>query len=137
MRQLPLGAGTCDVALCLWTAFHELLTGHEQLQALREIHGVLRPGGWALFEGPVGRRATAEVPQARARSRRVAAVPVNGLWNRYYQHDLDSLTQLVTAAGITRYRVYAEAWAGRPRQFLWLAKEPGPPSIHTIHKPPA
>src|SRR5207245_4005570 len=60
MGRMPLSTHTCDVAVCLWSAFYELLMADEQRATVREIVRVLRPGGWGLVEGPPYEPATAD-----------------------------------------------------------------------------
>ena len=115
MRRLPIRGGTVDVILCLWTAFYELLTQPEQLAAVHGFHAALRPGGWALIEGPVE-------PAATRPRRRVGAVEVGDLVNYYYRHDAISLARLMTRTAIERYTIYTGDWAGRQRQFVRIEK---------------
>ena len=53
MRSLPYPSASFDAVVCLWSAFHELLEEEEQSEAIREMWRVLRPGGFALIEGPL------------------------------------------------------------------------------------
>jgi ubiquinone/menaquinone biosynthesis C-methylase UbiE len=125
MCRMPLSTNTCDVALCLWSAFYELLVSDEQLAAVREIVRVLRPGGWGLVEGSPYKSATADDLRAGRRygpEGRIAADVIEGLPNPHYRHDAITLTHLMQAAGLPKYRVYIEQWAGRPRQFIWFEK---------------
>ena len=125
MCQMPLRANTCDVILCLWSAFYELLVPAEQRAALREITRVLRPGGWALVEGPLYVPATPDDLRAGRRygpEGRIAADVIEGLSNPHYRHDAATLGRLMQAVGIHQYRVSIEPWAGRPRQLLHFEK---------------
>ena len=60
MCRMPLSTNTCDIALCLWSAFYELLVSDEQLATVREIVRVLLPGGWGLVEGSPYESATVD-----------------------------------------------------------------------------
>jgi ubiquinone/menaquinone biosynthesis C-methylase UbiE len=125
MCRMPLSTNTCDVALCLWSAFYELLAPDEQLAAVREIVRVLRPGGWGLVEGPPYEPATADDLRAGKRygpEGRIDANVIAGLSNPHYHHDTATLEGLMQEAGIRTYRVYVELWAGRSRQFLRFEK---------------
>ena len=125
MGRMPCSTNTCDVALCLWSAFYELLTTDEQLAAVREIMRVLRPGGWGLVEGPLYEPATADDLRTGKRygpEGRIAANVIAGLANPHYQHDTATLEGLMQEAGIRTYRVYVEPWGGRSRQFLRFEK---------------
>jgi len=123
MRHLPLAPATFDVALCLWSAFYELLTEREQSLALAAIAAVLRPGGWALIEGPIHALPAVAGPERPAHSgNRVAAVSVHGLTNYHYQHDTQTLSRLASKVGVTQSKVYTADWAGRERQFLWVRR---------------
>jgi ubiquinone/menaquinone biosynthesis C-methylase UbiE len=125
MCRMPLATNTCDVALCLWSAFYELLVSDEQLAAVQEIVRVLRPGGWGLVEGPPYEPVTADDLRRGRRygpEGRLAADVIEGLSNPRYRHDATTLAHLMQAAGLAKYRVYIEPWAGRPRQFVWFEK---------------
>ncbi len=68
MTALPLASHCFDVVLCLWTTLAELLDSREQVSALSEVLRILRPGGWALFEGPPYREPTADEVASGQRS---------------------------------------------------------------------
>ncbi len=126
MCRIPIGDGLFDVALCLWSAFYELLEDQEQLQAVREIHRLLRPGGWCLVEGPLYRSASAEEIASRRRcgpEGRVSMDTINGLSNPHYCHDRTSLGRLMAQAAIADFEISEKNWAGRPRQFLRFVKQ--------------
>ena len=125
MCRVPLSPNTCDVALCLWSAFYELLTPDEQLAAVREIMRVLRSGGWGLVEGALYEPATADDLRTGKRygpEGRIAANVIAGLSNPHYQHNTVTLEGLMQEAGIHTYRVYVKPWGGRLRQFLRFEK---------------
>jgi Methyltransferase domain len=125
MCQIPCLANTFEVALYLWSAFYELLSSAEQLAAVRDITRVLRPGGWALVEGPPYAPATPDDLRTGRRygpEGRIAADVIEGISNPHYRHDATTLAHLMQAVGLCKYRVYIEPWAGRPRQFLWFEK---------------
>src|SRR5262249_41416373 len=110
---------------CLWSAFYELLTAAEQVETVREITRILQPGGWALVEGPPYVPATPDDLRAGTRygpDGRIAADVIAGLSNPHYRHDAATLGHLMQAAGIDRYRVSMELWAGRLRQLLHFEK---------------
>jgi len=121
MGRMPLPDTSFDVVLCLWSAFHELLLEEEQLQAVREMRRVLRPGGWCLVEGPLYTPATAEEIRSGQRhspGNRVASDVVAGLANPHFCHDAESFAGLMERAGALSFEVNVADWAGRPRQFL-------------------
>ncbi len=125
MTSLPFAAPRFDAVLCLWTAFFELLDGQEQALALSEAFRVLRPGGWALFEGPVYREASRTEIAAGTRSGpgdRIQRIEVDGAENQVFCHDEASLREATAAAGIDGPTVYTGPWAGRERLFLHFAK---------------
>src|SRR4051812_5947191 len=75
MTRLPYPDGSFDAAVCLWSAFHELLEEDAQACAVRELWRVLAPGGLALVEGPVFVEPTAaevETGERRGPEHRVA-----------------------------------------------------------------
>lgn len=121
MCRIPLADGSFDAAICLWSAFYELLTWDEQLAALSEMHRILRPGGRGLIEGPVYTAATADELAAGQRhgpDGRLASDWICGLLNMHFRHDAATFADLTRAANIAHYEVYLAPWGGRPRQFL-------------------
>jgi SAM-dependent methyltransferase len=110
MTALPYPDAAFDTCICLWSAFNELLEPDEQIQALREMHGVLRRGGVAVIEGPLD--------SAPDDDSRIAATTILGRQLRTYRHDEASLLAAAHGAGITAARVEVRDWAGRPRQLL-------------------
>jgi SAM-dependent methyltransferase len=129
MTSIPLVDGSFDDVLCLWTTFCELLNPLEQICTLSEVLRVLRPGGWALFEGPLYREAT---PDEIASGRRCG--PGNRLLrfrvvegeNWLYCHDEWSLRYVSLAAGVEQPSVHIQPWPGRERLFLEFSK----PTLH-------
>jgi hypothetical protein len=100
--------------LSLWSSFHELLEPSEQTAALAEMWRVLTPGGFGLIEGP--RHETAG---------QITLDVVEGLPNPHFRHDEASFRDLSENAGIARFEVYEDEWAGRARLFLRLEKPAG------------
>jgi SAM-dependent methyltransferase len=128
MTALPYKDGSFDVALCLWSAFHELLEEDEQVRTLREVWRVLSRGGFALFEGPLYEEPTEEEIASGARrgpDHRIAWLHINGILNPHYQHDAASYAHLCRAAGIESFEVFERDWSARRRLFLRLEKESG------------
>jgi ubiquinone/menaquinone biosynthesis C-methylase UbiE len=125
MCRMPLPDDSFDVVLCLWSAFHELLEEAEQIAAVKEMHRVLRPGGWALIEGPVFTPASAAEIASGERygpENRLSLVVIAGLPNPHYSHDRESFEHIMGCSGIASFSIYLEEWAGRLRQFLKFEK---------------
>ena len=121
MTALPYAAGTFDIVVCLWTAFHELLEEAEQVAALREMVRVLRAGGVGVIDGPAYEDATDEAIASGARrgpDHRVVSSIVSGHRLEYVAHDPESFGRLAGAAGIGLWQVIVRDWAGRDRQLL-------------------
>jgi len=123
MTRLPYPPGSFDAAICLWSAFHELLDEGEQHDAVSEMWRVLRPGGVALIEGPAHRE-----PEAGKVSTGEGGVPadridwtlVEGMINPHFRHDEVSLRRLCIAAGVTEFEIFERDWGGRRRLLLRL-----------------
>jgi SAM-dependent methyltransferase len=125
MTRLPYPDGAFDAALCLWSAFHELLEEDAQVATVAELWRVLAPGGFALVEGPL----YAPPPPAEIRSgerrgpdHRVAWHLVEGSLNPHYVHDESSLRRVCASAGVPVPQVFERDWGGRRRLFLRLAR---------------
>jgi SAM-dependent methyltransferase len=121
LTRLPYGSGSFDVAICLWSSFHELLEPDAQTQALRELSRVLRTGGFGLIEGALYEEPSAEEIATGARrgpENRIAWGHVEGLLNPHFAHDEASLRRLCEAAGVARFQVFDRDWGGRQRLFL-------------------
>jgi ubiquinone/menaquinone biosynthesis C-methylase UbiE len=125
MRSIPIVAGSFDAVLCLWTAFFELVDPLEQLSTLSEVLRVLRPGGWALFEGPPYREPTSEEIASGQRcgpGHRVLHFRVADAENWLYCHDESSLRHVSLAAGVDQPSVHIQPWGGRERLLLEFSK---------------
>jgi SAM-dependent methyltransferase len=131
---MPFEDGQFDACICLWSAFNELLDRPEQVDALREMHRVLRPGGLAIVEGPVFAPATADDLAAGRRlgpEARLESDIILGRRQLRYVHDQASLLRAAAAAGIATPRVEVRDWAGRSRQLLLFRRQPSPPGAVT------
>jgi SAM-dependent methyltransferase len=71
VRQLPFAAGTFDALI----ANHVLEHVTEDVMAMRELHRVLQPGGWAILQVPIARELaeTFESPEITSPEGREAA----------------------------------------------------------------
>ena len=125
MCEMSLPADQFDVVLCLWSAFYHLLLHNEQLSSIREFSRVLRPGGWALVEGPIYQEPTPEEIASGKRygqDYRISADVIEGYACPHFRHDPSTLESLMTEAGIPHFSVYITGWPRRQRQFLRIEK---------------
>lgn len=125
MCDLELDEGYFDSAICLWSAFHELLIPEEQLRSISAINRVLRSGGRALIEGPPFLEPTTEeklTGQRYGNEFRLLALVIQGHPNHRFCHDQQSLGSLLSRSGINRFSVTVQDWAGRPRQITCFEK---------------
>ena len=125
MRSLPYPAAAFDAAICLWSAFFELLEEDEQTQATGEMWRVLRPGGFGLIEGPLYQEPSEEDIGSGVRrgpEHRIGWGFVEGILNPGYWHDERSFRRICRAAGVSRFQVFERDWGGRQRLFLRLDK---------------
>jgi ubiquinone/menaquinone biosynthesis C-methylase UbiE len=102
--QIPFPDCSFDVVLCLWLTFHELLEEREQVASLREMCRVLRPGGWALLDGP----------------------PYHDVSDDTDDRLEVSFERLLQQVGINLYHLFVDDCPGRPRQFLRFTRESTP-----------
>lgn len=126
MCSMTLPEASFDVVLCLWSAFRELLEPEEQSRALAGMYRVLKPGGWALLEGPVYSAATDDEIDSGHRygpEQRIERFAIDGLDNPHFHHDALSFERLLKPLGIARFVVSHEDWAGRQRQLLRFFKD--------------
>jgi ubiquinone/menaquinone biosynthesis C-methylase UbiE len=129
MCRMTLADDSFDVVICLWSAFNELLEEEEQIAAVKEMHRVLRRGGWALIEGPMFTPATAaEIASGKryGRENRLSLDVIADLSNPHYSHDRESLANVMERAEVAPFQIYTEEWAGRPRQLLRIDRKVGP-----------
>ena len=127
MTSLPYAADSFDAVICLWSAFHELLEEDEQVRTVAGIWRVLRPGGFALIEGPLYEEPSAaeiESGERRGPEYRVNWGFVEGILNPHYAHDQRSFRHICEAAGTEQFQVFERDWGGRQRLFLRLDKPP-------------
>jgi SAM-dependent methyltransferase len=125
MLRLPFDREAFVALICLWSAFHELVTRDEQLLAIGEMRRVLAAGEFALIEGPVFEEASDDEIREGTRfgpDHRIAGGLIEGIWNANYRYDADSLGRLMDALGIERYTCFEREWAGRTRLFLRLER---------------
>jgi SAM-dependent methyltransferase len=125
MTSLPYASESFDAAICLWSAFNELLEEDEQTRAIAEMWRVLRPGGVALVEGrPYTEPTAAEIASGARRGpeHRVEWHCTEGILNPHYRHDERSLRRICEAARVERFGVCEREWGARRRLFLRLDK---------------
>lgn len=121
MTAMPLRAGSFDVAVCVWSAFNELLRDDEQEEALREVARVVRPGGRALFDGPAYRDPTET--ELRSGLRRGVAgredwTLVEGRVNPHFLHDEETWRARAEHAGLPEPVATTRLFGGRIRQVV-------------------
>ncbi|MCA9179014.1 MAG: class I SAM-dependent methyltransferase [Planctomycetales bacterium] len=107
--SLPYGDSQFDAVLCLWLTFNELMLPHEQSAAMSEMVRVLRPGGWALLDGPpylAGDSAPDELPP-----RNGPVDPATSAVGRRY-------AELAAEAGAERTELFVHDCPGRRRYFF-------------------
>lgn len=125
MTRVPYASESFDAVICLWSAFHELLGEEEQKETISEMWRVLRPGSFALIEGPLYEEPSEEDIQSGARrgpEHRIAWGLVEGILNPHYAHDERSFRHLCDAVGVSRFRVFEREWGRRQRLFLRIDK---------------
>lgn len=125
MTSLPYVRASFDAVISLWSAFHELLDDEAQTKTISEMWRVLRPGGFALIEGPLYEEPAQEDIESGARrgpEHRIAWGLVEGILNPHYLHDERSFRRICDVAGVSRFEVFEREWGGRQRLFLRLDK---------------
>ncbi len=103
----------------------QILDRDEQISTLSEVLRVIRPGGWALFEGPPYREPTSDEIESGKRfgpGNRLVRFALGNGENWLYCHDESSLRDISHAAGIDRPTVYSKPWAGRERGSVTRAR---------------
>ena len=125
MTSLPYQDGGFDAAICLWTAFHELIDEREQVAALSEMGRVLAPGGLIIIEGPTYEPATPADMSSGARTgpdHRIVVGTISGQRIETFAHDAASLLDLADRVSATHAEVLVRDWGGRDRQLLILSR---------------
>jgi SAM-dependent methyltransferase len=121
MTRMPYASASFEGVICLWSTFHELLEEDEQVQAIGEMWRVLRPGGFALIEGPVYREPSDAEVESGARGGpddRITWDLVEGIPHPHYAHDERSFRRICQAGGVESFEVFEREWGGRQRLFL-------------------
>ena len=113
MTRLPFSNESFDAAICLWSAFCEVLDPAGQVQTLAGMWRVLSKGGLALIEGPLPPGPDDELPTDR-----ISLGLVEGLPNPQYVHDANTLSIRCAEAGISGAEIFVRDWAGRDRMLL-------------------
>lgn len=118
--RLPYPDRSFDVVLCMWLTFNELLQEDDQIEALREMHRVLRPGGWALLDGPpymedVGETDEVDMSEYAAQASQSSAfttVPMDqcSVGQRF--------SNLMDRVDVTRYELMVDDCPGKLRYFM-------------------
>ncbi len=125
MCDLPFAARTFDVVLCLWSAFDELLLVKDQVKAIREMHRVLKGGGFAFIEGHLYDEPTPEQIQDGAvtgEDGRVVRHDVAGGEYYLFNHDSESLKNALIMSGIQNFSVGVEWFGWRNRMIVRFSK---------------
>lgn len=123
LRKLPCDANSFDAALCMWLTFNELLEHDEQLKTLQELQRVIRPGGWALIDGPPYMDSDTE-PEAAMGSRQTTDATecfarVDPVQSRTGQRYLE----LARDASIEAFELTVDDCPGRQRYFFRFWKQ--------------
>src|SRR4051812_41075467 len=108
MTALPYPSASFDVAVCLWSAFWELLVEAEQVAALREMARVLRATGTGVIEGPIREPLRDEdVTTGRrfGRGGRFVKDTIAGRALISVAHDVESLQRVAAAAGVRNMEI--------------------------------
>ncbi len=125
MTDMPFASSSFDAAICLWSAFHELLEVEEQVRAVKEMWRVIGSTAFVLIEGPVFAEATHDElvsGKRRGPDHRIDWGHVEGILNPHFMHDEVSFRRICHAAQVGTPHVFEQDWAGRHRQFLRIDK---------------
>jgi SAM-dependent methyltransferase len=134
--RLPYDDEAFDVVLCMWLTFNELLHESDQLATLLEFRRVLRPGGWALLDGPPYMEDSGDVDEVDM-ARYQSHLTDNTFTNTFTPIPCDECSVgrrysgLMGKAGIERFQLLVDNCPGRLRYFLqfWV------PSTSEKHAP--
>ncbi|MDD5193391.1 MAG: class I SAM-dependent methyltransferase [Candidatus Nanoarchaeia archaeon] len=125
MRNLPYEDNSYGNIISMWGVFVELPTREEQLRAIKEMQRVLISGGFAIIDMPIEKKQMAvktdekgdEIfidPETRLVTGKIAGVEIAPLYN----HNVDTLSELMKDAGIEKFRAFNDEMGGKNRQFL-------------------
>jgi len=126
MCDLPFSDDTFDVVLCLWSVFDELLLRKEQVKALREMRRVLNKGGLAFIEGHIYTDPS-QIDKIKMGSlcgyqKRIVRCSVAGAAYYYYNHDGESLRNILARSGVRNFSVTEEWFGWRDRMITRFIK---------------
>lgn len=108
ISSLPMAAEACDAVVCLDVLYHEAVA---ETAALRELHRVLKPGGWLLLNLPAWDSLAGEHDRAVKGARRYTPERIHSLlapplWNIESLHGWNALLfpAVWTARQLSRLR---------------------------------
>ena len=111
IRDLPVASSEFDFSFCVWASFNFLISEAEQLQAVQEMHRILKPGGQALIECPF-----------HEASGPVEVVQIGQDNWEYYPLTISEMRVLAARSSFAKHDVFTEDVAGRTRMFALLRK---------------
>lgn len=126
MCDMPFGADTFDVVLCLWSVFDELLLRKEQGKALSEMRRVLKKGGTAFIESHIF-TDPAQIEKIKMGSfcgcrKRILRCSVAGATYHYFNHSRKSMTDILLRSRIKDFSVTEEWFGWRERMITRFGK---------------
>lgn len=120
MCDLPYDEATFDKVLCLWNSFNHLLYQDDQLIALKQIYGVLKPKGVAVIELFYGQDH--ELKEDPCYLKPYYISELCGANYKIYVHSKESLIDLFKQLKINTYSILFKKIGKRKRIILWITK---------------
>lgn len=108
MLDLPFKEASFDKVFCFWSSFNYLLKRSEQIQAVNEMHRIVKPGGMVLLEmmnGEKKKLAQKVAEVGTGEDGRVWGESFNGTFNLCYVHTRETLKAVCEASQVTKYEV--------------------------------
>lgn len=100
MCDLPYQDALFDAVICMWSSFNELIAVDDQIKALKHMWRVTKSGGFVLIDMPCPPDG-----DPIAHDERVSQAVLGGHEHVAYMHDEQSLSELMSACGITQYTI--------------------------------
>ena len=112
MKNIPYADCSFEYVICMWNAFSEIPTEHEQIAVIGQIYRVLKKAGTAIIEMR-NHRSSGLVEKNFIDG--LEAMPS-------FNHTRGSIKRLISLSGVSNFKVFIDDFGGRKRLILEILK---------------